>query len=217
MGFFDSLKKPVNPEVQLAKESLNLQEKGMVLQGGDSASYEELPQGEARSDLLKWQQELGDEIEKLKHRLRSEHEINGVWVRKTMNILNSEGETIEVEVPAMANEIFIDYIQSQVEPFLSRNLINSSFTEKRILKMLEFTCNDYADAMSDNFDRFSIDFLNVNLIDRLIKNVITPGPFRALSGWTKRSDNTVSKRIEGYIGRPDKEQPPLGGGIFGGK
>lgn len=208
MGFSGLFKKAESPELALAKENLSLQEKGLYMKGG--MGYEELPNAQQKNDLIKWQQELKDELENLKHRLRSEIKVNGKWAPRTMKVRDEEGNDVEVYVPPLANELFVDYIQSQVEPFLSRNLINANFTEKRVLAMLKFTCNDYCDAMVDGYDRFDIDFINANLIDRLIKNVIIPGPFRAVSGFTKVKDTLIAKRIEGYIDRPDKAGSNMG-------
>ena len=138
--------------------------------------------------------------------MRSEIKVNGVWIPGTMKVpQDKDGKVVmgEVNVPPLCNELFVDYVQSQVEPFLSRNLINSNFTEKRILATLRYTMDDIADAMADGWNIYGVEFINANLVDRLIKNVITPGPFRALKGWTKKSDNTIAKRIEGFIDKPE--------------
>lgn len=207
MGLLPSFKKQEHPEIALAKQNMDLQEKSIYMQSAEGGQYEELPGSEARSDLLKWQQDLDDQVENLKHRLKSEVKVDGIWKPGTMKVQqeNKDGKmvTVEVNVPPLCNELFVDYIQSQVEPFLSRNLINSNLTEKRILCTLRYTMDDIADAMADGWNLYGVDFINANLIDRLIKNVITPGPFRALKGWTKRTDATISKRIEGYIEKPE--------------
>ena len=167
-------------------------------------------QQEARSDLLKWQQDLDDEVEKLKHRLRSEEKKkNGSWGTKIFPVgVNKEtNETIYNQIPPLANELFIDYIQSQVEPFMSRNLFSSNLNEKRILRMLMDTCNDIADAMADGWDIYEIEFINYDLVMRLIKNVITPGPFRALNDGQRRHDRTIAKRVEAFNERePSKDR-----------
>jgi hypothetical protein len=218
MGILDSFKPKENPEVSIAKDTLKLQEKGLYMQGARGNEVEELKVKKARDDLIMWQQELSDELNKLKHRLRSEvyDEEQGAWVPKTMKVKNKEGEEVTIEIPALANEIFIDYIQSQCEPFLSRNMINANFSEQRVLQMLRSTCDDYADAMADNFDQFGIEFTNANLIDRIIKNTIIAGPFRAINGFTKIKDTLIAKRIEGYIDRPDKTGGSMGS-LFGGR
>ena len=148
-----------------------------------------------RGDIIRWQQDMTDEIDVLKRRLRGEHWSGEAWVKKTKRVLHEDKE-YNIEIPPLANELFIDYVETQVEPFLSRNLINSNLTEKRILQILKDTMNDIADALADGWDQFEIEFTNFDIILRLIKNTITPAAFRALMGWTKKQDSTVIKRIE---------------------
>jgi len=150
-----------------------------------------------RSDLLKWQQDLGDEMENLKHRLRSEELSANGWQPKAMP-QKVGNKVVWVRIPPLANELFIDSIQSQVEPFVSRNLLNSNFDEARILTMLENTCNDISDLMADGFDLFDIEFQNYDAVMRLIINTIIPGPFRALHDGERKHARTISKRIESF-------------------
>jgi len=168
---------------------------------------------ESRTDLLKWQQSLEDELTKLKHRLRGEHLTDEGWKPKLVRIRTEEG-IIETNSPPLANDIFVDYIEIQVEPFLSRNLLNSNFDEKRILEMLKNTMNTIADAMADGWDLYGIEFINYDLIDRLIKNIITPSPFRALNDGERRHQRTISKRIEAIQDNNGIVQQKKG--LFGG-
>lgn len=158
-------------------------------------------QQEGRTDLLKWQQELSDELLALRHRLKGEvRNEDGQWGPRMILVGYDKetGEKVYERAPPLANDLFIDYVEMQVEPFLSRNMFSSNFTEKRILEMLKNTCNDISDAMSDGWDLYGIDFINYDLVVRLIKNVIIPGPFRAWNDGQRRHDRTVAKRIEAF-------------------
>lgn len=205
MGMFDSLsKKEERKELEREEREKNFirEQKNMDYQD----DYTTLMQQDTRSDLLKWQQDLDDEIEKLKYRLRSFEKTDKGWQPKKIDVhvrvIDSEGnEKIEIRkrnLPPLANEIFIDYIESQVEPFVSRNLINSNFNEKRILEILKFTCNDIVSAMADGWDLYGIDFINYDLVLRLIKNTIIPGPFRALNNGQRLHDRSVNRRLESF-------------------
>ena len=165
---------------------------------------------EQRNDLLKWQQDLDDEMEKLKHRLRSEVKTEHGWKRKTIIKYDEEGNELIYEYPALANDIFVDHVETLVEPFLSRNLINSNFNEDRILQMLKDTMNDIVDSMADNYDNYGIDFSNFDIVVRLIKNVIIPGPFRALNDGQRRHDRSINKRVEAFNDRPNQPQQKKG-------
>lgn len=137
-----------------------------------------------RSDLLKWQQDLGDELLELVMTLQAYKKVGNDWV------------PIKDKEP-LCNEKFIyDVVIPQCKPFLSRNMINTNFDNKTILSDLKYTCNEIADNMTDGYDIYGIKFINQDLILRQIKNVIKAGVYRALNGWTKKTDSTVTKRVE---------------------
>jgi len=204
MGMFDKIlnKEGKEEEKQIQEQRDFVREQDMMSNATASEQVDQFNQ-ESRSDLLKWQQDLSDEIEKLKHRLRSEHlNAEGQWVQKLIPVgYDDQNKVVYDLVPPLANEIFIDYIETQVEPFLSRNMFSSNFNEKRILQMLKNTCNDIADAMADGWDIYAIEFINFNMVMRLIKNIITPGPFRALNDGQRRHDRTIAKRVEAFQDR----------------
>ena len=107
---------------------------------------------ETRSDLIRWQQELDDELLKL--------------VQTLLGQSVSDGEVIE-SGKRLCNEEFIrEVVIPQCKPFMSRNLINSNFDEKRILNDLKNTIHDIVDVMSDHFDRYAIDFMTFDLVLR---------------------------------------------------
>ena len=62
------------------------------------------------------------------------------------------------------------------------------------------TMNDIADAIADSWvvdkSRYNIKFTDLDLIIRLVKNTIRPGAYRALHGFTKKTDSSAIKRIE---------------------
>lgn len=167
-------------------------------------------QQDQRSDLLKWQQDLDDEQAKLRHRLKGEIKYqDGTWGPRWIPTgdKNEKGEALYMTLPPLANDLFIDYIETQVEPFLSRNLFCSNLKEPQILLMLRNTCDDIADAMADGCDIYGIEFINYDLVMRLIKNVIIPGPFRAMNDGQRRHDRTIAKRIEAFNEKGLGEKP----------
>lgn len=64
--------------------------------------------------------------------------------------------------------------------------------------MLEETCNAIASNLADYYDVYDADFINFDVIMRLIKNTIVAAPFRALHGWNKKIDSTIIKRVEAH-------------------
>ena len=191
---FDSLlpKKEDNFEKKMIKEQVDIQRQANSMSAvSDDTTH--IYDQEGKSDLLKWQQDLEEELIDCVQTLRGYSKIEGEWKKVRDQALCNDSFIYEVVVP-------------QCKPFLSRNLINSNFDEKRILKMLKFTMNDISDAMSDGYDKYDINFRNFDLVIREIKNVIIPAPFRALHGWTKKTDSTMAKRIEAFSdnNQPDK-------------
>jgi hypothetical protein len=180
---------------------------------GDDQVY--IEQQDKNSDLLKWQQDLGDELETLKHLLRSEHRVGDQWVAQFETVTLSDGTVKKYLVPALCSESFISKVESQIKPFLSRNLINSNFSEKRILATLHYTMDDINHMMAFTYRENGIRFENYPIVDRLIKNIISPGSFRSVSGWNKKMDTTMSKRIESVYEKGFEQNEKRRTGIFG--
>jgi len=193
-----------NEEKDAIKDHRNFLKEQQIVDVSTANEQLDAIQQDQRSDLLKWQQDLEDEMTRLKHRLKSEMKYDdGSWGPKLIPVAKDEkGKIIYDRVPPLANELFIDYIETQAEPFLSRNLFSSNLKEKQIYDILRNTCDDIADSMADSWDKFDIEFINYDIIVRLIKNVIIPGPFRALNDGQRRHDRTIAKRIEAFNERP---------------
>jgi hypothetical protein len=184
-----------NPEYKIMREQIGVQKEGNVL-AASQENYAQLPMEEAKADLFKWQQDLNDELFELIMSLKG-------WAK-----INNEFKQVR-ETP-LCNEKFIyEVVIPQCKPFMSRNLINSHFEEQRILQILRNTSNDIADAMADGWDEYGINFKDFDIVVRLIKNVMIPAPFRALKGWTKKTDNEHSKRITAFMEKPQQEKKGL--------
>lgn len=160
-----------------------------------------------KSDLIRWQQELAEDMEKLKHNLRSEELVNGEWLPKRYKVYNPETKQHDIYfVPARANEQFIDFIESQISPFLNKNFINSNLEEDRILNILRRTADNIVDFMSDNYDNIGVDFKDFTTVKDLILNTIIAASYRSWKGWTKNTDSTLMKRVEAFSSQVGSQQ-----------
>lgn len=156
---------------------------------------------EGKSDLLKWQQDLDPELETITFRLTG-------WTKR-------DGEWVKTNKIPLCNDLFMqDVIAPQLEPFLTKNLINSNLSEERILKNLKHTANDITANMCDGYDCYGIDFKNYDLILRVLKNTMKNSAFRALNGWTKKTDSTIFKKLESSF---DNANQPQQKGLLGFK
>ena len=158
-----------------------------------------------RTDLLKWQQDLDPELQKLIHNLKGETFINSEWQPRTFW---KDGKLFNAR-PMCNNKFIQEVVVPQCTPFLDRNIINTWYEEEQILNSLKFTCDDIVDAMSDHYDEYGIEFTDYDIVLRNIKNVIKPGAFRALKGWTKKIDSTIIRRIEQSNDGQEKEKKGL--------
>jgi len=145
---------------------------------------------ERRSDLIRWQQEL-------------EPEMLGTVLSFLSLRKNDKGKVVPImlgkktKVNPMCNKLFIyQVVIPKLKPFISKNLINSNLSEKEILLMQRTTADDIANMMSDNWDKYGIDFVNFDGIFRDLKNVIKASIWRSYKGWTKKVDSSMIKRIE---------------------
>jgi len=146
---------------------------------------------ESKSDLIKWQQDLDAELFELVLQLRGAKKgEDGLYY-------------IPPDADPLCNDLFItDVVVPQCKPFIARYFINSNLDETRILNALMETCNDIADIMADGYDLYNIQFIKFDDIMRIIKNVLIPSAFRALNGWTKKTDSTNFRRIESSYDAP---------------
>ena len=66
--------------------------------------------------------------------------------------------------------------------------------------------------MKNNYHLYDIDFAQYDNVLRIILNNIKPSAFRAIEGWTKKTDSTIFKRVESSY---DAKNEPQKKGIFG--
>ena len=156
-----------------------------------------------KSDLIRWQQELDNSLEILKHRLRNEtRNKEGYW-------FSQEG------VDALLTTEGIAMVESTLSPFLgeeAKNLINSNLTEEMILQTLKNTSDTIVCNLADNYDTFVIIATpsKMSHIMRIIKNAMLPTPFRAQDGWTLKENNKGTKRVETYVDAPQQNKKMWG-------
>jgi len=166
-----------------------------------------------QSDLLRWQQDLEDELVGAIHDLKNEILIDGKWIPIIVTNVTSNGQTVQERLKPKINDRGIQMIRLSLMPLLSRNLINSNFSENRILLICKQTSNTIVTNLAANMDRYDIDSLTTaSEIKRMVNNVIIAGPYRALNGVEKRLNSTMIKRIESYA---ERQQDDKKKGFFG--
>jgi len=179
-----------------------------------------LAQQDGRQDLIKWQQELSDELDEFSNNLRNKvwDEHSRKWVSKTdykrdkngMAVFKPDGTPEIIKVPPLMNELGVNALQGYIRPFLSRNLINSNLSEDQALGLLLNTSNDLSGDIAYNHEIYEMNEQELTKIMRLFKNYAIPAPFRAINGWNKKMDTTMSKRVESFTETGEKEREKNG-------
>ena len=186
----------IKREVQSEDKQLNAAKEQAAMNMSAMEHQSFMEDQNKKADLIKWQQEL--DIEVLKHKLRNEFwdAEAGAWMRKKLRIAGKQ-----LYMDPLMSEDGIAAVETCIDPFIgenAKNLINCNIDEKRILMMLKRTCLDLNHVFTYNYDNYFTNPTpsNMTLAKRIIKNAITPTPFRAINGFSKKQDNMATKRIE---------------------
>ena len=180
-----------------------LYRENIMTQAGASDNQVSLDHQNERSELIKWQQNLSDEVERLKHQLRSESSVNGAW-KPCEGIVgygvDKDGNTVAIEgiVRPLMNELGIQMVDTTISPLVSRNMMNTNLKEKTIYKILRRTMKTVVDNMVNNYDVYDAEFANYDHIKDLVWNTILPAPFRALNNGERRYGGGMIKVIEAH-------------------
>lgn len=207
---FGSKDKEIKAAERAEQRQMDFAREQTVMQGAthpdDDRVYMDIQ--EKRSDLIRWQQELDDDMFKMILSFRSLHVLPD---GKLAPITDENGNII----PPLCNWTFIhQVVEPKLRPFLSKNLINSHLDTRQILDMQKMTADDIVDMMSDNHDLYGIEFTNFDGILRDIKNVMRASSWRAYKGWTKKIDSSMIKRMEHEEYGREEANPKKKFGIF---
>lgn len=195
---FENILPGKNKEERIEKEILNKQltaSKEQAMMGvadNPQADMAWLEQRRERDDLVKWQQNLAEELFNLELDLRRKY-------------INSEGQIVSTGEGPACNEKYIQMIRTNCRPLLSRNMIMTSFNEERILQILKRSMAAIVRTLCVSYDKYGIDYFDISYVLATIKNYVMPAPFRALNGGEKKYLGTVNKRIETYSGNIEQE------------
>jgi len=209
MGLFDNFV-PSKEDKQMKEMAKSNQEAAL-----ESSTYEAAndvnqeyssENNQAKMDLLRWQQDMTQDEKGLYMDLLDLVEVDNKLRPRT----NSQ---------PLCNEKFItQVVKPTIRPFLSKNMINTTFDGKGIKSMLHYTFDTMADTIADGYhiddDKgFGIEFCNYDEVIRLLKNFCVSSANRSLGGFTKKHDSSIIKVVEGRT-MIDRGQEPRKG-IFG--
>lgn len=138
-----------------------------------------------RAQLTRWQQDLAEQVDVMKHLLRRE-QLNeaGAWkrvqIKKRVVIKGKDVWAIEESDP-MCNEECIQEIIALIAPSTSKNLMMSKFREEQILDIMKKLCLTLVwDILLAKRRRYEIELPDVSVIYQIFKTTAMPTYFRAL-------------------------------------
>ena len=112
----------------------------------------------------------------------------------------------------MANNTFIMDMMGLVELSTSKNLINSSYSEDRVLTALRSTLFDFRCMLQENRQIYDIQKSDMHLVVRLFKNAIEPTYWRCWNNGERKYAGEFNKRVEVHSDNPN---PLPKKGLFG--
>ena len=174
--------KELNMQVEAEKRAMDFQREQNTIQTASREDTTELMNQQGRPDLIKWQQDLRQELIELKLKLLGYELTNDGWVKRHK---------------PLCNELFVNQIIDPLfSSFMSRGFINTNLDERQLLMRLKKTCNNFAKTLISKSEKYEIEFEDFDDLDSQVKNILVPAAFRALKGWTKKTDSTIFKRLE---------------------
>jgi len=182
---FENILSPNNEmkqQIEAEKRAMSFQREENTFRATAAEDNSEVMSQEGKSDLIKWQQDLKAEVSELKYKLLGYEVIDGKWVQK--------------QVP-LCNKLFVhQIIDPMFSAYMSRSFINTNLDERQLLMRVKKTCNNVAKTLISKHEKYGVKFEDFDDIDSQCKNILVPAAFRALKGWTKKTDSTIFKRIE---------------------
>ena len=199
---FNPFSKKKTEEI-MVKEERNWSEKQNILAGNTpSQQHEDADWNQRqndRADFLQWQQDLTPEVRLFIHKLKRE-------------IKDKDGNWSSVKgMKPLCNDMFVFDVVGLVEIYTSKNLINSNYTEDRVLSSMKNICYDFRCLLQSNRELYDINKYHMNLIIRMFKGAIEPTFFRSMNNGERRYAGDINKRVEIHTDQAELKKK----GLFG--
>lgn len=148
-----------------------------------------------RDNLIKWQQDLGEEMQMTIHDLKGEiQDINGDWYKPQ----DSE---------PMCNNLLIRKIVTIIRPLTSKNLMMSNYSDERILQNIRRTNTAFVFQIGGNYQNYGLKKNNMSIIVEMFKNMFEATYYRSLKAGERTSFASIHKYIKAETdgGKPTKK------------
>lgn len=163
--------------------------------GTDDTFHQE---GGKRNELIKWQEDLSDELMAVVRRLkRIAKNSKGEWVPEQEFMgYDPEGREVWREVKPMLNDKGVLWFVQRASPLLSRNLMMSNYDESMIGVHLNSTAQDFIIELRNNFYIFDVNKEDFKTVIRLFKDLVRPTFYRCLNNGERKYSGMIHKLVE---------------------
>jgi hypothetical protein len=152
-----------------------------------------------RNDLTRWQQDMTEVVESLKHNLLNEVKINNKWEVQTMPIgYNEEGELVHGRVPPMVNHLGVSRILAVVRSYLNKSNMNTNYDQDTINRRLKRLNDTFTIHLGGSREIYGIEHNNLSLIKKMVMDSVEAIFCSALNNGWRAHLNTTNKRVEAF-------------------
>lgn len=192
-----------SPEISLKRQELQLTREISDRELADREDHAQLK--EERNDLVRWQQDLEDDLTKLRYNLLNYiyNFENNTWEPEKQKIIDKDGKLKEIIVPPLLNYNGVAKMTSLVKQYLSRNVMMSNLKEEIIFRMMIELVETIVLDLGMNYDNYdpikerrNLPENDLNMILKMIKDTVEPTLYRAWNNGERNHLNTINKRIE---------------------
>lgn len=187
----------IPPDQAMAMATEASQQAALLSSYGELTSKQEM----ARPDLIKWILEGKDVLENLRHKLHGDiEEEKGKWVHhKERQIINDLG---------------INEIMSFLEMIVTKESTTTILSEEDILLTVRMLGHGFNRLIGYNQKKYGISTDKIELIVLAILHCIKVALMRSKDGKMLQMIQTIERRQETYIERPEEKKRSLFG-LFG--
>ena len=209
MGFFSNKQPAIMDQREVLDRQDSSQRDATLLSNSTEARQEmvELEQLKQSEDLIKWQQNLGPDVDLMEHNLRQERfnlgtdrweRLKESWYDPTLN------RVVLREMKPICNDVCIQMLKTSIAPFMSKNEMMSNYSTDQIIQKLKSTLKTLVRNLGLKYEFYELNFHDISMVRQMIQNMIMAGPFRALNQGEKNYIKGSSRRIETVNGDPSK-------------
>jgi hypothetical protein len=168
-----------------------------------------------RNDLTRWQQDMTEVIDDLKHNLLNEVKVDNKW-QPEMMMIGYDGENKEVwsQIPPMVNHLGVARILAVVKNYLNKNNMNTNLDEEQIFRKLRRLNTALTINMGANREAYGIDVTNLSLVKKMVIDSVESVLFSALNNGWRNYLNTTNRRVEAFTENAQQQKKGFMGGFI---